>query len=319
MTILNVNNLKVGFKIGEKRFSAVNNISFSVEKGETVGIVGESGCGKTVTALAIMRLLQEPPAYIEGGEIFFKDADILKLPESLMQKIRGREISMIFQEPMTSLNPVLTAGYQVAEVFMVHQNINKKEAFEKAEEMFKKVGIPNPDVRLKDYPHQLSGGLRQRVMIAIALALNPDLLIADEPTTALDVTIQAQILELLLKLQDEFKMSVLFITHDLGIVSDMCKKMFVMYAGKIVEYGLAKDIFENPLHPYTEGLFHCLPKLGAKKLTPINGIVPDLNELPKGCSFQERCPYVFNKCREIDPCLISKDGKQLVSCFKVNG
>lgn len=318
MNLLDVTDLKIGFKIAEKQFPAVNNVSFTVAKGETLGIVGESGCGKTVTALSIMKLLQQPPAYIDSGKILFKDNDLLKLSESQMQKIRGKEISMIFQEPMTSLNPVLTAGYQVAEVFMVHEKMKKNEAFARAEEMFNKVGIPNPSARLKDYPHQLSGGLRQRVMIAAALALNPDLLIADEPTTALDVTIQAQILELLLKLQDEFKMSVIFITHDLGIVSDMCRKMLVMYAGKIVEYGNTRDIFNNPLHPYTQGLFQCVPKIGDKKLNPIKGMVPDLSLLPKGCPFQDRCPYAFDRCKKEEPELESKNNKQLSACFLVN-
>lgn len=318
INLLEVKNLKIAFKMGDKALTAVNNLSFSIKKGETVGMIGESGCGKTVTALSIMRLLQEPPALVENGEIVFRGKDILKLSELEMQKLRGKEMSMIFQEPMTSLNPVFTAGYQVAEVFMVHCGMKKKEAFDKAEEIFNKVGIPNPKSRLKDYPHQLSGGLRQRVMIAAALALNPDLLIADEPTTALDVTIQAQILELLMKLQEEFKMSVLFITHDIGIVADTCRKMLVMYAGKPVEYGSTKDIFANPLHPYTQGLFQCLPKLGLKKLNPIQGMVPDLSLLPEGCPFQERCPYTFDKCRKMEPLLISKNNRQGTACFKVN-
>jgi peptide/nickel transport system ATP-binding protein/oligopeptide transport system ATP-binding protein len=297
-TLLEVRDLTVGFDTPDGRASAVDRVSFSVRPGETLGLVGESGCGKTVTALALMRLVQTPPGRIDGGEILFKGRDILKLSEKEMRKIRGNEISMVFQEPMTSLNPVFTCGYQVEEAVVLHQKVSKREAHERTLEMLALVKIPDPKRVAKSYPHQLSGGMRQRVMIAMALSCNPSLLIADEPTTALDVTIQAQILDLLLGLQQTFGMAILMITHDLGVIAETCRRVIVMYAGKVMEVASVNDLFHDPRHPYTRGLRESIPRMAMKgeRLKVIPGKVPDPLELPKGCRFSDRCKYAEYRC-----------------------
>ncbi|MBX9703340.1 MAG: ABC transporter ATP-binding protein [Silvanigrellaceae bacterium] len=318
-TLLNVKNLVTQFNKGNKSLTAVDHFSFQLSKGKTLGIVGESGCGKSVTALSIMRLIQSPPGKIVSGEIFFEGKDLLKISEKEMRSIRGNRISMIFQEPMTSLNPVYTVGNQIAEVFRLHKSASKKEARELTIEMLKQVNIPSPEKRVDDYPHQMSGGMRQRVMIAMALACKPALLIADEPTTALDVTIQAQILSLMNELQQTHNMSVILITHDLGVVAQTCDEVMVMYAGKIVEVASVRDLFENPKHPYTKGLLDSIPKISEKKsrLNTIPGMVPSLDELPKGCRFQERCPMVFDTCREVEPELFEINETRKSACFLV--
>jgi oligopeptide/dipeptide ABC transporter ATP-binding protein len=297
--ILEVEDLKTYFYIDEGVARAVDGVSFHLMPEETLGIVGESGCGKSVTSLSIMRLIPQPPGKIVSGRITFEGKEILELQESRMRRIRGNEISMIFQEPMTSLNPVFTVGDQIEEVLVLHQGLNWREAREKAMGMLSLVGISSPEVRVGEYPHQMSGGMRQRVMIAIALACNPAILIADEPTTALDVTIQAQILDLIAKLQGEFGMSVILITHDLAVIAEVADRVVVMYAGKIVESGDTIDIFEEPLHPYTKGLLASIPVLNEKKnrLSVIPGTVPNPTEFPDGCRFGPRCPYVMPKCR----------------------
>lgn len=304
--ILDVKNLKTSFKIEEGSFFAVDEVSFSLKKGETLGIVGESGCGKSVTSLSIMRLIATPPGKIESGEVIFKGENLLKVSEDRMRQIRGNEIAMIFQEPMTSLNPVFTCGFQVAEAIELHQKkLSSQEIKDKAIEMLKLVGIPAPHKRYNEYPHQLSGGMRQRVMIAMALSCDPALLIADEPTTALDVTIQAQILDLMRKLKKEFRSSMILITHDLGVVAEMCDAVAVMYAGKIIEYGTVEDIFYRAQHPYTKGLLDSIPHFETghrlDKLTTIPGMVPSLIHLPKGCRFRERCQYAIDKCSQAEP------------------
>lgn len=307
--LLEVKNLKTSFFSEAGEVKAVDDISFNVYPGQTLGIVGESGCGKSVTSLSIMRLIPNPPGRIVGGEIRYKDRDLLKLEPHQMRSIRGNEISMIFQEPMTSLNPVFTIGNQICEAISLHQDLSRKETFNKAVEMLKLVGIPAPEKRIHDYPHQLSGGMRQRVMIAMALSCNPHILIADEPTTALDVTIQAQILDLLRDLQQKVGMALILITHDLGVVAEVADEVAVMYAGKIVEQGTVKDIFAQPKMPYTKGLLNSIPtlnkdptgKVKKKRLEAIPGIVPNLLHLPKGCRFQERCPYVIDQCRKAEP------------------
>jgi len=281
--------------------------------------VGESGCGKSVTALSIMRLIPSPPGKIVDGRIIFDGKNLLELSESEMRRIRGNRISMVFQEPMTSLNPVFTIGNQIAEAVMLHQHVDKKAALERTIEMLAKVGIPDPESRVHEYPHQMSGGMRQRVMIAMALVCNPDLLIADEPTTALDVTIQAQILDLLTELQREFGMSILLITHDLGVVAEMADYVAATYAGKIVERAEVHELFENPLHPYTQGLFRSRPRLGATKgkLSVIPGMVPNPTEFPKGCRFAPRCPLADEKMKDEEPPLEEKRPGHLVACWKV--
>ena len=284
---------------------AVDGASLGIRLGETLGIVGESGCGKTVTALSILRLVPDPPGRIVSGHIFFQGQDLTTLPEEELRKIRGRYISMIFQEPMTSLNPVFPVGEQIAEAIRHHQRVDNREAWDRAIEMLKKVKIPDPARRAKEYPHQLSGGMRQRVMIAMALACNPTLLIADEPTTALDVTIQAQILELLMGLKEEMGMAVMLITHDLGVIAETAGRVVVMYAGRVVEEGKVEQLFHNPLHPYTQGLLASLPTLEAgkkrRRLQAIPGSVPNLLELPTGCKFAPRCPKVVGQCWEGEP------------------
>ncbi len=308
--ILEVKNLETSFRVEEGTVKAVDNVSFDVYLGKTTGIVGESGCGKSVTSLSIMRLIPNPPGKISGGDILYKGKSLLGLSAAEMRKIRGNEISMIFQEPMTSLNPVFTIGNQIIEAIALHQReLTKRQCREKAIEMLKIVGIPSPDTRIDDYPHQLSGGMRQRVMIAMALSCNPHVLIADEPTTALDVTIQAQILELLRGLQDKVGMAMILITHDLGVVAESCDDVIVMYAGKVVEQGTVGEIFKNPRHPYTQGLLNSIPtlakdptgKVKKKRLETIAGIVPSLLDLPKGCRFQDRCPHVIDACRPVEP------------------
>jgi peptide/nickel transport system ATP-binding protein len=302
--LLEVKNLKTYFYTDDGIAKAVDNISYDLDSGETLGLVGESGCGKSVSALSIMRLIAEPPGKIVGGEILFKGNDLVKLTERQMQDIRGNDVAMIFQEPMTSLNPVFTCGYQIDEAVILHQKVSKEEAKNRSIEMLRLVGIPAPEQRYREYPHQLSGGLRQRVMIAMALSCNPEILIADEPTTALDVTVQAQILELIRKLQDELGMGVIMITHDLGVIAEITKRVAVMYASKVVEYSVSDEIFYNPKHPYTLGLLSSIPKLnkGAVRLATIEGNVPAATNYPVGCHFCTRCKYVDSK-------LYTKDSK----------
>ena len=318
--LLEIKNLKTGFKTDEGSFLAVDDISFKLERGKTIGIVGESGCGKSVTSLSIMRLIPTPPGRIEGGQILFQGKDLLKLSEEEMRKIRGNEIAMIFQEPMTSLNPVFTIGNQIAEAIELHhRDLNRQQVREKSIQMLRLVGIPEPEKRVDDYPHQLSGGMRQRVMIAMALSCDPKLLIADEPTTALDVTIQAQILDLVRKLQREFNASMMLITHDLGVVAETCDDVAVMYAGKIVEYGSVEDIFYRPKHRYTKGLLDSIPHFETghrrERLETIKGLVPNLTNLPKGCRFQDRCNFAQDDCRKADPALVSFGGKHIAACI----
>jgi oligopeptide/dipeptide ABC transporter ATP-binding protein len=281
---------------------AVDGISYFINKGETLGIVGESGCGKSVMSFSMMRLL-DPPGRVTQGEVIFEGVDLLELSEENMRRIRGKEKAMIFQEPMTALNPVLTIGRQITEQILAHEMVSVKESQTRAIELLKKVGIPSPEKRVDQYPHQLSGGMRQRAMIAMAISCSPDLLIADEPTTALDVTIQAQIVDLLLKLQAENHMAIQFITHDLGLISEVADRIIVMYAGKIVEEADVKTIFENPKHPYTLGLLESIPSLGkeGEKLKTIPGTVPSFLDLPTGCRFQNRCPHCVERCRIEEP------------------
>ena len=316
--ILEVKNLEVKFFTDEGELPAIDNLSLSIRRGETLGIVGVSGCGKSMTALSIMRLLS-PPGKITNGEVLFKGQDLVKLSDKEIRKIRGNHIAMIFQEPMTSLNPVATIGNQIIEAIRTHnKEVSKKEAREKAIEMLKLVKIPLPEKRIDEYPHQLSGGMRQRVMIAIALSCNPELLICDEPTTALDVTIQAQILKLINQLKKKDNSSVIMITHDMGVISQMADNVIVMYAGKAVEYTTTKELFNNPLHPYTSGLINSIPKLNVEQeeLEVIDGMVPLLSELPKGCLFNPRCKYARDICREKSPELIEIKDNHRVRCFK---
>ena len=318
--LLEVKGLKTGFRTDEGSFLAVDDVSFSVEKGKTLGIVGESGCGKSVTSLSIMRLIPTPPGRIEAGEILFNGKNLLKLSESEMRKIRGNDIAMIFQEPMTSLNPVFTIGDQISEAIELHQKgLSRQEIRAKTIEMLRLVNMPEPDKRVDEYPHQLSGGMRQRVMIAMALSCNPQLLIADEPTTALDVTIQAQILDLVRKLQRELGASMILITHDLGVVAETCDDVAVMYAGRIVEYGSVEDIFYRPKHRYTKGLLDSIPhfETGSRRtrLETIKGLVPSMLALPKGCRFSTRCRAAQDDCRAQDPALRSFGGKHVAACI----
>src|SRR6266545_3518056 len=302
--LLEVQDLVTEFRTEHGTVRAVDRLSFEIGPGQTLGVVGESGSGKSVTALSIMRLIPDPPGRIAGGAIRYRGRNLLDLADREMRDIRGHKISMIFQEPMTSLNPVFTAGDQVAEAVRLHQRKTRAEALRVAIEMFRLVGIPSPAERARSYPHQLSGGMRQRVMIAMALACRPDLLIADEPTTALDVTIQAQILDLLKKLQDELGMSIMLITHDLGVVAETCEEVVVMYAGRVVERARTASLFAAPRHHYTAGLLRSVPSYGAPagaRLIEIPGMVPSLHELPRGCKFQERCPAVQERCREAEP------------------
>ncbi|HII94704.1 MAG TPA: ABC transporter ATP-binding protein [Candidatus Methanofastidiosum sp.] len=315
--LLDVSELKTHFFTDDGVVKAVDGVSFSIDKKESFGLVGESGCGKSVTALSIIRLVPYPPGRIVGGSILLDGDELVGRSEKEMQKIRGKEISMIFQEPMTSLDPLFTIGHELMEVIMLHQDMDKKEATKKAIEMLKIVGIPEAEKRFREYPHQLSGGMRQRAMIAMALSCNPKLLIADEPTTALDVTIQAQIIRLIEDLKDEFSTAVLLITHDLGVVAETCKSVAVMYAGKIVEQGSIENIFENPLHPYTVGLNNAIPRLDIdkKRLQIIEGNVPNLIDMPQGCKFYPRCPYVMDICRQKEPPLLKKEKDHLFRCY----
>ncbi len=318
-TLLEIQDLKTYFHTDDGVVRSVDGVSLKIEEGTTLGLVGESGCGKSVTSLSILRLIASPPGKIEGGRILFKGKNLVTLPEAEMRSIRGNEISMIFQEPMTSLNPVCTVGDQIGEAIRLHQKVGKKEARERTIEMLKLVGIPAPEQRVDEYPHQLSGGMRQRVMIAMALSCHPALLIADEPTTALDVTIQAQILDLLARLQRELKMAVLIITHDLGVVAEVAKEVAVMYAGQIQEHCDVKEAFYNPLHPYTLGLLTSIPRLDDKRerLHVIPGNVPNPAYFPSGCRFHPRCPFATDRCKvEIPPLVDHLPGHQ-VRCWNV--
>jgi len=318
--LLRVVDLVTSFRTDDGALRAVDEASFEVEAGTTLGIVGESGCGKSVTALSIMRLLPEPAGRVERGRVELEGRDLLALGEREMQSVRGNAVSMIFQEPMTSLNPVYTVGAQIVEAIRMHQKKSRSEARAQAIEMLKLVGIPSPESNVDAYPHQLSGGMRQRVMIAMALACKPKLLIADEPTTALDVTIQAQILELLKKLQEQLGMAVILITHDLGVIAEYAREVVVMYAGRVVERAPVKDIFERPMHPYTKGLLGSIPvprKGGERKRLPtIEGMVPDLRALPPGCRFADRCAMAVDACREAEPALDAVAEGHLARCIR---
>jgi oligopeptide/dipeptide ABC transporter ATP-binding protein len=316
--LLEITNLTCSFSTDEGPARALDGVSFSIKPGETLGLVGESGCGKTVTALCVMRLVQTPPGAIESGSIMFKDKNLLALSEKEMRRIRGNEISMVFQEPMTSLNPVFTCGYQVEEAVLLHQKVGKREAEEKTLEMLDLVKIPDPKRVARAYPHQLSGGMRQRVMIAMALSCNPSLLIADEPTTALDVTIQAQILDLLQSLQDRFNMAILMITHDLGVIAEMARRVVVMYAGKVMEVGTVLEIFRESRHPYTLGLKESIPRLATKgvRLKVIPGRVPDPLDFPSGCRFSDRCKYAEYRCDNESIAMREVSDGHWVRCWK---
>ncbi len=323
MKILTVKNLVTTFQTDQGIARALDGVTFSLEKGKTLGLVGESGCGKSVTSLSIMRLLPKPAGDSPEGEIIYNNGtecfDILKEPTVNMLKIRGRKIAMIFQDPLTSLNPVYTIGFQLMETLSIHfPSMSRQAMFKRAIELLFDVGIPAPEQRIHEYPHQLSGGMRQRVMISIALACEPDILIADEPTTALDVTIQAQILDLMRTLQKKNDMAILFITHDLGVVAEICDDVCVMYAGKVAEHAPVEEIFNNPQHPYTQGLINSIPKLDTEqksKLFEIKGMVPDLFSMPKGCRFQNRCPYSAEKCGQPPKSIQVKEGHE-VSCIR---
>lgn len=320
--LLSVRSLVTEFRTDAGLLRAVDDVSFDIAPGGTLAVVGESGCGKSVTSLSILRLIQ-PPGRVASGEIVFEGRDLLTVSEAEMRKVRGARIAMIFQEPMSSLNPVYTVGDQIIESVVLHQKRSKREAWARAVELLKLVGIPSPDERAKAYPHQLSGGMRQRVMIAMALACEPKLLIADEPTTALDVTIQAQIMELLSELRVKLGMAVLLITHDLGLVADFADEVVVMYAGRVVERALVKDLFRAPKHPYTRGLLRSVPSYGdnsrARRLPTIQGVVPDLRSLPGGCRFRDRCDVAFDRCAAEEPSLRTIAGGRLVRCHLEEG
>ncbi|KIY20579.1 MULTISPECIES: ABC transporter ATP-binding protein [Mesobacillus] len=313
--VLEVNELKVGIKDEGKKTNIVNGVSFDLYKGETLGIVGESGCGKSMTSLSLMGLLPPGVEYL-GGDVRIDHLHFKDFRKKDWRKIRGKRIAMIFQEPMSSLNPVHTIGNQIMEMVLNHEPMKKKEAKARALEMLQLVGIPRPDQVLDEYPYQLSGGMRQRVMIAIALSCNPEILIADEPTTALDVTIQAQILELMKNLQDQMNMSIILITHDLGVVAEMCDRVIVMYAGEIVEESLVVELFDNPKHPYTKGLLASLPDISEQKeyLSSIPGVVPVYGNMPIGCRFAERCPQAHDRCKETPPLVVKESGSR-VKCW----
>ena len=318
--LLKVDNLSTWFYTDDGIVKAVNDVSFSLNKGHTLGIVGESGCGKSITSLSVMRLIDSPPGKIVGGKILFKGEDLLAKSEEEMRRVRGKRIAMIFQEPMTSLNPVYTVGRQIEEALLIHESMTKKEAKRRALEMLRLVRIPLPEKRFDEYPHQLSGGMRQRVMIAIALACSPELLICDEPTTALDVTIQAQILALIDELKEKTGTSVIMITHDLGVISEITDEVLIMYAGEIVEYAPKAQLFKNPLHPYTQGLIACVPKLGcdSDRLQTIEGTVPSFDDMPAGCTFWPRCPFAEAICKQKKPPLIDC-GNRTVRCHRYTG
>jgi oligopeptide/dipeptide ABC transporter ATP-binding protein len=316
--VLSVKNLVTKFYTDTDKIYAVNGVSFYVDEGETLGIVGESGCGKSVSVLSVLRLIAMPPGRIEGGEAIFQGTDLLKMTSEEIRQVRGAQIGMVFQDPMTSLNPVLTIETQVAESLLLHKNMTKKQARERVIELLTLVGIPSPDTRLADYPHQFSGGMRQRVMIAMALACNPSLLIADEPTTALDVTIQAQFIELVKRLRAELGMAIIWITHDLGIMAGIAHRIVVMYAGFIVEHAPVKELYALPLHPYTRALLGSLPRLdeqGVHRLVNIKGLPPDMCVAPVGCPFVPRCPYAFDRCRAENPTLLHVADSHTVACW----
>lgn len=316
-SLLKINSLKVKYETDNGIVKAVNGVNLSIGRGETLGLVGETGAGKTTTALSILRLIANPPGKIVEGEIIFEGEDLLKKSSKEMQKVRGNKISMIFQDPMTTLNPVVSIGEQIAEVIRLHEKLSRYKANVKAGEMLELVGIPLN--RFNEYPHQFSGGMKQRVVIAMALACNPTMLIADEPTTALDVTIQAQVIELMVKLKKQLNASMLIITHDLGVVAEICDKVAIMYAGEIVEYGTLEQIYRNPTHPYTKGLFSCIPSISEKirRLNPIKGLMPDPTNLPKGCSFHPRCSCKTQNCELNNPLgVVLKDG-HYVKCSLV--
>ncbi len=315
--LIQVKNLQTSFFTPEGEVRAIDGVSFEIGEGKTLGLVGESGCGKSVTSLSIMRLIASPPGKIVGGEILYRGKDLLKLNNEAMRKIRGNEISMIFQEPMTSLNPVFTVGNQIGEAIKLHQGLGKKETRQKTIDMLRLVKIADPESRVDSYPHQLSGGMRQRVMIAMALSCNPALLIADEPTTALDVTIQAQILDLMKELRQRIGMALLLITHDLGVVAEQADEVAIMYAGKIVERSSTQAIFNRPFHPYTVGLLNSLPSVGGakkKRLDAIPGVVPNPLHLPSGCRFRDRCPKAADLCAQSEPQLLEKEPGHAVAC-----
>lgn len=319
-SLLAVINLRTRFHIYEGMVTAVDGINLDVYRGETLGVVGESGCGKSVTALSILRLLPSPPAEIEGT-VLFGGVNLLDLSLDEIRRIRGNAISMIFQEPMTSLNPVLTIGEQISEAVRLHQGVTRQEAWSKSVEMLQMVQIPSPDIRAHEYPHQLSGGMRQRAMIAMALSCHPRLLLADEPTTALDVTIQAQIVDLMQRLKEEFDTSIVLITHNLGLIAGMAKRVLVMYTGKVVEEAPMEDLFREPLHPYTQGLLESIPwigkklKTGRRQLQEIPGMVPSLLEMPKGCRFHPRCSHVMDICRKEEPPSVHPGDHRRVLCW----
>ncbi len=321
--LLRVEDLTTGFITEKGPLRAVDGVSFTLERGTIMGLVGESGCGKSVTALSIMRLLPKPAGFIEKGRVVFDGIDLLGLPAVQMQKMRGARIAMIFQEPMTALNPVHRLGDQLLEIFALHRpEMSPDQRYDKALELFRQVGIPAPEQRMEQYPHQISGGMRQRVMIAMALACEPDLLIADEPTTALDVTIQAQILELIRQLQQRTQMAVLFITHDLGVIAEICDQVQVMYAGTVAESAAVGELFESPLHPYTQGLLQAIPRLDTpskQHLPVIKGSVPSLDDLPAGCRFANRCPRAWDKCHVKQPILRELESGRRVACHLYGG
>lgn len=302
--LLSVKDLCVNFSTEQGKLNVLDHVSFDIHTGKTLGLVGESGCGKSVTSMSIMKLLPQPSGEIQSGSIQFKGTELTSLPSKAMQSIRGNRIAMIFQEPMTALNPVKSIGKQLMEVYELHQTkLNKKQRLEEAIKVLEKVGIPEASKRINEFPHQLSGGMRQRVMIAMALACKPDLLIADEPTTALDVTIQAQILDLMKQLQQEYGMAILFITHDLGVIAELCDDVVVMYAGRVVEKSTTKELFSKPKHPYTQGLLDSIPKLdqpNKSRLKTIEGQVPTLHDMPKGCRFYNRCHYKKENCKTLE-------------------
>lgn len=317
--LLEIKDLTIQYVTEDGVVSAVNGLEIELAEGETIGLVGETGAGKTTTALGIMGLVPNPPGKILSGKITFEGKDLLSLHEEEMRKIRGNKISMIFQDPMTSLNPVMTVGEQIAEVIEIHEQLGKEKSFEKAKEMLELVGIPG--ARANDFPHQFSGGMKQRVVIAIALACNPKLLIADEPTTALDVTIQAQVLDLMNDLKEKFKTAMILITHDLGVVAQVCDKVAIMYAGEIVEAGSLVDVFENPKHPYTLGLFGSIPSLDEEcdRLKPIQGLMPDPTNLPSGCKFHPRCPHATELCSKEQPKVTEIEKGHKVRCLICEG
>jgi oligopeptide transport system ATP-binding protein len=318
MSLLEVNGLKTQFFTQDGVVKAVNGISFVVDEGETLGIVGESGCGKSVSVLSVMRLIPQPPGRIVDGSVLFNGENLLDLDDNAIRKVRGNQIAMIFQDPMTSLNPVLTIGRQISEALELHLNMKREDARKRSAELLELVGIPQADARLDDYPHQFSGGMRQRAMIAMGLACDPMLLIADEPTTALDVTIQAQIVDLVKRLRDEMGMAIIWITHDLGVVAGLADRMMVMYAGFVVEEADVKAVYADPRHPYTIGLLGSLPRLDElreDKLTSIEGLPPDLIDLPPGCPFQARCVYAIEKCKTERPVLEPVGPRHRIACW----